>query len=59
MGKIPARAGSFVRIKKEVEKLREELQRKVAEEAFEEAAELRDKIRKLEGKLPFRGDNHE
>lgn len=59
MGKIPARAGSFVRIKKEVERLREELQRKVAEEAFEEAAELRDKIRKLEGKLPFRGDNHE
>ena len=59
MGKNPARAGSLVRIKKEEKRLREELQRKVAEEAFEEAAELRDKIRKLEGKLPFRGDNHE
>jgi len=59
MGKIPARAGSFVKIKKEVERLREELQRKVAEEAFEEAAELRDKIRKLEGKISSGGEDHE
>jgi len=51
IGKIPNRAGSFLRVRKEIERLREELQRRVAEEAFEEAAELRDKIRKLEGQI--------
>jgi protein arginine kinase activator len=59
MGKIPARAGSSIKAKKEVEHLREELQRRVTEEAFEEAAELRDKIRMLEGKISSGGENIE
>ncbi len=58
MGKIPARAGSFVKAKREIERLREKLQRKVDEEAFEEAAELRDKIRKLEGEISSGGEDH-
>jgi len=56
MGKIPARAGSYVKLKKDIQSLREELQRKVAEEAFEEAAEVRDRIRKLESECPPGGD---
>jgi protein arginine kinase activator len=48
MGKIPARAGADVKIKKEIERLRQELQKKIAEEAFEEAAQIRDEIRRLE-----------
>lgn len=48
MGKVPLRAGADVKIKKEIEGLREELQKKVAEEAFEEAAKIRDEIRRLE-----------
>lgn len=59
IGKIPARAGSCIKIKKEVERLRAELQRKVAEEAFEEAARLRDMIRKLEGQISAGGEEHE
>ena len=58
IGKIPARVGSHVRLKKDIERLREELQKKVAEEAFEEAAVLRDKIRKLENKISSGGENH-
>jgi protein arginine kinase activator len=58
IGKIPARAGSHVRLKKEIEVLREELQRKVAEEAFEEAAEIRDKIRRLESEFTSGGENN-
>jgi protein-arginine kinase activator protein McsA len=34
----------------ELERLREKLAQAVAEEAFEEAAQLRDRIRVLEGK---------
>ena len=48
LGKVPLRAGAGVKIKKEIEGLREELQKKVAEEAFEEAAIIRDEIRRLE-----------
>ncbi len=51
IGKIPARAGSHAKIKKEIEGLRQELQKKVREEDFEEAVRLRDIIRGLEGRL--------
>ncbi len=47
-GKLPKRVGSSVKIKKQIEELREELQKKVAAEQFEEAARLRDEIRELE-----------
>jgi protein arginine kinase activator len=48
IGKIPARVGHFLKQKKEIENLRIELQKKIEEEAFEEAAHLRDEIRRLE-----------
>jgi protein arginine kinase activator len=48
-----------VKLKKEIERLREELQKKVAEEAFEEAAVIRDKIRKLENRISSGGEKNE
>lgn len=57
-GKIPARVGSYVRLKREIEQLRQKLNEKVAAEAFEEAAVLRDKIRQLESKSSGGGEDH-
>lgn len=48
MGKIPARAGSAVRLKKEIEQHKAELKKRIMEEDFEAAAQLRDRIRELE-----------
>ncbi|MGI5875777.1 MAG: UvrB/UvrC motif-containing protein [Dethiobacteria bacterium] len=48
IGKLPVRAGKYLKQKKEIESLREELQKRIEEEAFEEAARIRDEIRKLE-----------
>jgi len=59
MGKIPARVGADVKFKKEIELLRQEMQRKVADEAFEEAARIRDKIRTLEEERSRGGEGHE
>ena len=59
IGKIPARAGADVKARKEIESLRDEMQKMVAEEAFEEAALIRDKIRALESEIPSGGDDHE
>lgn len=56
MGKIPVRAGSGIKLKREIEKLREKLQKKINEEAFEEAAGLRDQIKELETKKEAGGD---
>ena len=50
MGKIPKRSGSGIKLKREIEQLRAELQKKINEEAFEEAAMLRDQVKKLEQK---------
>ncbi|MFD2760744.1 UvrB/UvrC motif-containing protein [Lentibacillus juripiscarius] len=50
-GKIPARKGGDMRIKKQVDAYREELQRLIKNEAFEEAATVRDKIKELEKEL--------
>ncbi len=55
LGKVPLRAGADVKIKKEIEGLREKLQKRVAEEAFEEAARIRDEIRRLEGGVHLEG----
>lgn len=44
-GKIPVKGGREIMAKKELEKLKEELQRAIALEEYEKAAELRDKIR--------------
>ena len=51
-GKIPNRAPLIVKPKeKNIEELRQELTRMVAEEKYEQAAKLRDKIREMEGEL--------
>jgi protein arginine kinase activator len=50
-GKLPRRVGGAFRIKKQIEELREELQRRVAAEQFEMAAKLRDEIKALEKHL--------
>ncbi len=47
-GKIPARTQRRVEYKRELEQLKEELQQKVQNEEFEDAAVLRDKIRAME-----------
>lgn len=48
-GKIPKRSGEGIKIKKEMDSLKAELQKAVYEERYEDAAGLRDKIRELEG----------
>ena len=58
IGKIPLRAGSFVRLKKDIEDLKKKLYEKVAAEAFEDAAVLRDEIKQLESELAGGGENH-
>jgi len=50
-GKIPKHLGENIRYKRELEDLRRELKNLVAEERFEEAAVVRDKIRELEKKV--------
>lgn len=47
-GKIPVKGGKEIMVKKELQRLKEELQRAIAMEEYEKAAELRDKIRSLE-----------
>ena len=48
VGKIPARRGAAIKSRMELNKLKEKLQLLVQQEAFEEAAVVRDKIRELE-----------
>lgn len=50
-GKVPRRTGGKVRIRKEVQDLRTQLQQAVQREDYEQAASLRDKIRQLEKEL--------
>lgn len=48
IGKIPKRGGSKVMLKKKIEELKSRLQKAVAREEYEKAAEIRDEIKKLE-----------
>lgn len=57
-GKAPKRSGGLLRLKKELHQLKLDLQRAVAREAFEEAAQIRDRIRGLEQKLQAGGEGH-
>jgi protein arginine kinase activator len=50
-GKIPVRTGGNLKIKKEIENLKNELNMLVIREEFEKAAEVRDKIKALEKKM--------
>lgn len=48
VGRMPRRAGGTLRLKRQIQALREELAACVQSEQFERAAELRDKIKGLE-----------
>lgn len=50
-GKVPERAKGKIRMRHNLEKLKEQLHRKIHEEAFEEAAQIRDQIRALQKQL--------
>lgn len=50
-GKVPERTGGKLKIRREIERLKAELSRRVQAEEFEEAARLRDRIRDLQRKL--------
>jgi protein arginine kinase activator len=50
-GKIPMRAGGKYKVKKDIEKLKEELKLMIVQEEYEQAAKLRDKIREMEDKI--------
>lgn len=51
IGKIPARGGKDVLFKKNLQDLKNMLQKAVAREEYEKAAEIRDKIKELEQKM--------
>lgn len=48
VGKIPKRTGEAIQFRRELDKLKRELQTMIEQEEFEQAAGLRDKIRALE-----------
>ncbi len=48
VGKIPKRGGSQIQVKRQLDDLKAELQKRIIDEEFEEAATLRDQIRELE-----------
>lgn len=50
-GKIALRADEKIKIRREIQELRKELEKKVKEEAYEDAALLRDEIKELGKKL--------
>ncbi|MFA9556443.1 UvrB/UvrC motif-containing protein [Evansella sp. AB-rgal1] len=50
-GKIPVRKGKDLHVHKEIARLKENMQQYISEEEFEQAAEVRDKIRSLEKSL--------
>lgn len=50
LGKIPSRSGEKVLLKKQIDKLKNQLQEAVASEEYEKAAEIRDTIKELENK---------
>jgi protein arginine kinase activator len=50
-GKIPKRTGGMIRVRRDVEKLKEELRSLVENEEYEKAALVRDEIRNLENEL--------
>lgn len=55
-GKVPKRTGGVVRLKKELLQAKEELNRAIAQEHFEQAAQIRDHVRALEARLKAGGE---
>jgi len=55
MGKRPSRLSGSMKIELEIKELTEKLKKHIAAEEFEEAAQVRDKIKMLEMKLTKKG----
>lgn len=55
-GKVPVRAGEQVQLRKQLQTMRQQLQRAVTAEQFEQAAQLRDQIRKMESDMEGQGE---
>lgn len=55
-GKVPKRTGGALRKRRELEALRQQLAQAVAQELYEEAARLRDTVRKMEAQIQAGGD---
>ncbi|MDF2724560.1 MAG: hypothetical protein K0Q59_4235 [Paenibacillus sp.] len=51
VGKVPKRTGGLIQYKREIDKLKQEMQMSISREEFEQAARIRDQIRELETKL--------
>ncbi|AFS79322.1 putative UvrB/UvrC protein [Gottschalkia acidurici 9a] len=51
IGKVPRKAGGAIRIKKDIDLLKNKLQLSVKNEEFEKAADLRDEIKRLQKEL--------
>ncbi|MEN6350089.1 MAG: UvrB/UvrC motif-containing protein [Syntrophomonas sp.] len=51
VGKIPARGGEKVLLNRQIQKLKQDLQQAVAGEEYERAAQIRDHIKEIEGKM--------
>lgn len=54
VGKIPKRAGGLIGVKREINKLKDDLDKLVECEKFEEAAVVRDKIKALQSEMKNR-----
>lgn len=50
-GKVPVRTGGHIKQKRQLEQLRQDLQRCITAEEFERAAKIRDQIRELEQQM--------
>lgn len=58
-GKIPKRKGGNLHAKKQMKMYRAELQQLIDNEAFEDAAKVRDKIKELENQMDHQEDGDE
>lgn len=47
-GKVPKRTGGLLKVRRDIDKLKEELKTSIENEEYEKAAEIRDKIKELE-----------
>lgn len=51
VGKVPKRTGGLIKYKREIETLKKELQARIDQEEFEQAAKIRDEIKELEKRV--------
>ncbi|MFO1442047.1 UvrB/UvrC motif-containing protein [Bacillus sp. Bva_UNVM-123] len=58
-GKIPARVGGTIHLRKNISELKQKLKDFISNEEFERAAEVRDEIRMLESKLSSNNEGGE